>query len=481
MFLFSPLSSSAAASARYVLLAAMVILLSLVTLYIQIRPMPSQKIQSAFPESNGRSSKFGFAPPAPTRLVTEDDHRQLPVSGYLSGIFPSDSVASQLAVKATKNLISTPADSQAVAAAPPFERDDFARLTPYTLKSLFEVLERKGLNSSLLLDKGVFVPLPGQQQNLTSAISALWKSRSSGVKHAFAVAIISSRNDIQVRQVLRDTLLQRGEYLQMALASRKECEDRPKILWRFFIGFDGNKDIDNEMEQRLEKEQMLFGDVIVVPFAEGKDNLTRKRKESLLWATKLQNGELGLDGSFEFFMMMDTDSFIRFDLIYLELRSLIDQRTADKTGPALIWGKIITAKWEKFLTYSYPAGPGFAMTPNVLDVLSNSLETTRADYKYPFDDVAVGKWILHARLSMTERSREDSRDLLTDFTFAHDLWVHEWPKRGTWKLIDMQKSKLVHHVYGRPEFELLRMVHETVFTGVSISCKAHLPPGLGVL
>ena len=230
----------------------------------------------------------------------------------------------------------------------------------------------------------------------------------------FLVTIICAPQEFERRALLRDTVLRSARKqapVRTVDAATGVVREELMVVYRFVMGalvpvqtdadprhnFKPFEDSDQTLLTRLAEEEGAHGDLLRLTLPEGRDQLTLKRMHALMWAHTQT-----LVDEYDFLLMMDTDTYVRFDQLYARMRDGMDGApvAALRTtvygymgymhkfpDPAAVREPGLTTDTE------YMVGQAITFTPPLVRRLVERRFELWLGFPYPLDDVALGHWI----------------------------------------------------------------------------------------
>src|SRR5581483_5593082 len=125
----------------------------------------------------------------------------------------------------------------------------------------------------------------------------------SNVKVIMIVSSSWTENGYKKRQTFRDTTV------KLIPQNSKEIS----ITYRFILGDTPSAKIQMNMGQKLLDESERYGDIIIVPTSDLRDDQSRKVYKGFEWSNKY---------AFDYIMKTEDDIFVRMDIISRELEEL---------------------------------------------------------------------------------------------------------------------------------------------------------------
>lgn len=210
---------------------------------------------------------------------------------------------------------------------------------------------------------------------------------------AFRVAVMSHPSEVERRQLIRDNIFKGVRPSEIDL---KYC---------FVLGLPDNVPAERKMDT-LRKEQEKHGDLEVMDIDDARDRLSQKRYHALKWAEAFSNT------SYDYFMTIDSDTFVRFGALARRLPTVLEGKNIDPRKDATMVARMGSHWWYWLGTvsdenkesteedlrldgpwYPYPIGIGYMLSSYLVKQFLSAKPPLPHHIAYPCDDVMIGSWI----------------------------------------------------------------------------------------
>jgi len=305
-------------------------------------------------------------------------------------------------------------------------------------------------------------------------------SPRTGEPLLFRVAVISHPSEVQRRQHIRNSIF--------AGVPSKEIQ----LDYRFFVGMP----LENEfgkVSDEIWKEQERHKDMVIMQKPDVFERISEKRYAALKWADSFSNA------SYDYFMTIDSDTFVRFKALARRFPVLFPDRYVDPRQQAIMIGRMKPHSfyWLNNVTdesettneredtqiagpkYKYPVGIGYIFSSFLVKALLSTQPSIPHHIHYPYDDVMIGSWIAalknYHRPDITFRYSTHSWNVFSevahpqpllpspiDTLIIDDLGWHDYPGRKYGHKFEGSigwNSVCIHHIRTE-EIPMLRQLKQ---------------------
>ncbi|TEB20908.1 hypothetical protein FA13DRAFT_175354 [Coprinellus micaceus] len=215
------------------------------------------------------------------------------------------------------------------------------------------------------------------------------------------VAVISRANEFDRRSAIRDSIF------------RGVPPSDVKTDFKFFVGAPtGIVNWWSKVQSKVEREMTVYGDVVLLKDIDDiKERLSEKRFAALKWGGSVPRG------TYDWFMTLDSDTFVRFSALARRLPTFIQNKNINPQNQSVLLGRMgghlmyyenrvpdgnkdsrLEDLYLKGPWYSYPIGIGYMLSPFLVDTLLSMDPPPPHHIHYPNDDVMIGAWIAGLKL-----------------------------------------------------------------------------------
>ncbi|GJJ08179.1 hypothetical protein Clacol_002387 [Clathrus columnatus] len=295
----------------------------------------------------------------------------------------------------------------------------------------------------------------------------------------FRVAVISHPSEVHRRQYIRDLIF--------AGVPPNEIQ----IDYRFFVGLP-LEDEFGEVSDEIWREQERHKDMVIIQKPDVYERISEKRYAALKWADSFSNA------SYDYFMTMDSDTFVRFRALARRFPVIFPDGNVDPRQQPIMIGRM-KPHWFYWLTnvtdesvtineedtqiagpkYKYPVGIGYIFSSFLVKILLSTQPPVPHHIHYPYDDVMIGSWIAalknYHQPDLTFRYSKHSWNVLSqkahpqpllpspvNTLIVDDLGWHDYPGRQYGHKFEGSiswNSVCIHHIHTE-EIPMLRRLKE---------------------
>ncbi|TFK43901.1 galactosyltransferase-domain-containing protein [Crucibulum laeve] len=190
-------------------------------------------------------------------------------------------------------------------------------------------------------------------------------------------------------------------------------ESVAQVDYRFLVGTAPEFMEDSEeTHRRLAEENRVYNDIVILEdVVDIPETVSEKRYAALKWAGSVSNG------TYDYFMTMDSDTFCRFTILVRRLSQLYGKKNVNPREQPVLIGRMgehytyfldvmpdkdnATAKVDYDVLsgpwFPYPSGIGYIISSSLVNTFLSTDPVLPYHIPYPSDDVMVGSWVASLR------------------------------------------------------------------------------------
>ncbi|PPQ69333.1 hypothetical protein CVT26_002565 [Gymnopilus dilepis] len=288
------------------------------------------------------------------------------------------------------------------------------------------------------------------------------------------IAVITRLDAFERRRVIRETVFHGVR------------ERDVSMHYRFVVGAPPKTDEGEKTQRLVQEENDRFDDILMLHEIDDiPERISEKRYGALKWGGSVPND------TYDYFVTLDSDTFVRFGPLARRLPVLFGDKTIKPREDPLLIGRMgshltyflptvpdgnenaqdedefVVGPW-----FSYPIGIGYMLSSSLVKILLSTDPPLPHHIHYPSDDVMIGSWLASLRLfhdetiewkippeKVNETHHTFPKPFLPqpiDTLIIDDIpgW-HDFPARGGQQRNVTWDSVCIHHIKA-PEMEILR-------------------------